>query len=317
MKSVTGYKVTGFKIFDSDWKCRGKQYSCPGVFEEEDEPSVCVTGMHFCEDLRDCFLYKSDTDERNHYAKVVALGSIDKIGNKCATNKLDIIEEIPFHEVLKMVNSGFSNIGFCNYGSKNVGDLNDGDYNVGSGNRGWRNVGWWNYGSCNAGDFNSGDHNSGSYNVGHFNTGSHNIGSYVTGDWNKCDRTIGCFNTKPFNDVSRVTIPFFNKPSDWSYYDWNTSKANIYLADMDTKMMEWKELETMSEFEKQHNPCYKYTRGYLDVHVRSDYAQTWWDRLAAFKKKAILSLPNFDAEIFKEITSIDVTRKKIACYSDD
>lgn len=49
--------IHGFKVFKSDWKCRDKQYSCPGKFEEEGELSVCGHGMHFCENVADCFSY--------------------------------------------------------------------------------------------------------------------------------------------------------------------------------------------------------------------------------------------------------------------
>ena len=28
-------KVKGYKVFNPDWTCRGKQYSCPGNFEED------------------------------------------------------------------------------------------------------------------------------------------------------------------------------------------------------------------------------------------------------------------------------------------
>ena len=27
--------VRGYKVFNPDWTCRGKQYSCPGAFEED------------------------------------------------------------------------------------------------------------------------------------------------------------------------------------------------------------------------------------------------------------------------------------------
>ena len=32
--SETGV-VKGFKVFNPDWTCRDKQYTCPGKFEEE------------------------------------------------------------------------------------------------------------------------------------------------------------------------------------------------------------------------------------------------------------------------------------------
>lgn len=40
--------VKGYKVFNPDWTCKGKQYTCPGTFEEDVNPSVCNVGMHFC-----------------------------------------------------------------------------------------------------------------------------------------------------------------------------------------------------------------------------------------------------------------------------
>lgn len=38
--------VKGYKVFNSDWTCKGKQYTCPGTFEEDVNPSamwVCTS----------------------------------------------------------------------------------------------------------------------------------------------------------------------------------------------------------------------------------------------------------------------------------
>ena len=43
--------VEGYKIFNSDWTCRDKQYSCPGYFEEDVVPEVGIKGMHFLQML--------------------------------------------------------------------------------------------------------------------------------------------------------------------------------------------------------------------------------------------------------------------------
>ena len=37
-----------------------------------------------------------------------------------------------------------------------------------------------------------------------------------------------------------------------------------------------------------------------------DTLTAWWYNLSDYEKNVIKSLPNFDAEIFKEITGIDV-----------
>ncbi len=51
------YIMYGYKIFNSDWTCRGRQYSCPGEFTQEGELKLCENCIHFCRKLIDCFDY--------------------------------------------------------------------------------------------------------------------------------------------------------------------------------------------------------------------------------------------------------------------
>lgn len=94
--------VKGYKVFNPDWTCKGKQYTCPGTFEEDVNPSVCNVGMHFCKNAADCFRYY-DFDPNNHVAEVIAHGTVAEGEDKCATNKLEIVREIPWAEVLEIV----------------------------------------------------------------------------------------------------------------------------------------------------------------------------------------------------------------------
>ena len=80
--------VKGYKVFNPDWTCKGKQYTCPGTFEEDVNPSVCNVGMHFCKNAADCFRYY-DFDPNNHVAEVIAHGTVAEGEDKCATNKLE------------------------------------------------------------------------------------------------------------------------------------------------------------------------------------------------------------------------------------
>ena len=139
--------VHGYKIFESDWTCRGKQYTCPGEFKEYVTPKVCSAGMHFCPDLKDCFEYYQN-NPNNHCAEVIALDEVVQEDNKCATNHLQIIREIPWDEVLKRVNQGKGCTGICNTGNRNTGDCNTGDCNTGN-----RNTGDWNSASFSNGVF--------------------------------------------------------------------------------------------------------------------------------------------------------------------
>lgn len=230
--SKTGIK--GFKVFNHDWTCRDKQYTCPGVFEENVTPSVCNQGMHFCKRAVDCFNYYSFTTD-NKVAEVIAYGDVIENGNKCCTNKLEIVREIQWAELLEIVNTG-------------------------KGCSGLRN----------------------------------------SGDWNKCSFSNGCFNTV------EPKIYLFNKPSDWTYRDWLNSDARYILNRIPGDVLEYICLENMTDGEKAAHPEAKVTGGYLKQIDKSKRRSDWWNSLDEKEKEVIKSIPNFDKEIFKEITGIDV-----------
>ena len=143
--------VKGFKVFRPDWSCspngNTKQYTCPGKFEEDVTPVRCGQGMHFCENAADCFNYYS-FDSNNKVAEVIAYGQVVREGDKSCTDKLEIVREIPWDEVLRIVNTGKDCTGICNTGNRNTGDCNTGNRNTGN-----RNTGDWNNSSYNTGCF--------------------------------------------------------------------------------------------------------------------------------------------------------------------
>ena len=281
--------VKGYKVFNPDWTCKGKQYTCPGTFEEDVNPSVCNVGMHFCKNAADCFRYY-DFDPNNHVAEVIAHGTVAEGEDKCATNKLEIVREIPWAEVLEIVNTGKACTGRCNSGDCNSGDWNSGDWNSGN-----RNSGDWNSGNRNSGNRNSGDWNSGNRNSGDWNSGNRN-----SGDWNKTSFSNGCFNT-----VS-PKIYMFNKPTDWTLEHWLNCRARYLLNQIDDCPLEYVWFDSMTDEEKAVHPEAKTTGGYLKERTTADNARKWWAGLSADDRNIIFSLPNFDAAIFKEITGIDV-----------
>ena len=266
--------VKGYKVFNPNWTCRDKQYTCPGTFEENVNPSVCNVGMHFCKNAADCFRYY-DFDPNNHVAEVIAHGTVAEGEDKCATNKLEIVREIPWAEVLEIVNTGKACTGRCNSGNRNSGNRNSGN---------------WNSGDCNSGDWNSGDCNSGNWNSGNWNSG----------DWNKTSFSNGCFNT-----VS-PKIYMFNKPTDWTFEQWFNCRARYLLNQIEDCPLEYVWFDTMTDEEKAAHPEAETTGGYLKERTTADNARKWWAGLSADDRNIIFSLPNFDAAIFKEITGIDV-----------
>ena len=273
--------VKGYKVFNPDWTCRGFQYEVGKTFEEDVTPKCCEAGFHFCTKASDCFYYYS-FDPNNKVAEVLALGDVDSqsTNTKCSTNKIQIIREISWQELLDIVNIGKSCTGFGNTGDRNTGNYNTGNYNTG------------NY---NTGHFNTGDRDT-----GHWNTGNRNIGNRNTGDWNVTDASSGCFCTKAQD------ILIFDKPSNWTIEYWWNSDARYLLDNIPKSVVEWIYESDMTDEEKEKNPTYKTTGGYLKVFDESESAQIWWDGLSNKNKEIIKSIPNFDAEKFEKCTGIKI-----------
>ena len=297
MKNNTVQNVVhGFKVFRSDWTCspngNTKQYTCPGKFEEEGELVVCFHGMHFCQTAADCFNYYS-FDSNNKVAEVIAYGEVQTEDDKSCTDKLEIVREIPWDEVLRIVNIGKNCTGRCNTGDWNTGNCNTGNCNAGNRNTGNRNTGDW-----NTGDRNTGNGNTGDGNTGDGNTGDSNTGDWNTGDWNKSSFNTGCFNTK------EQKIRLFNKPSSMTYREWIDSDARYLLNQIPKNVVEWVHKEDMTDTEKAAHPTYETTGGYIKVLDESECGQLWWNALTDYQKNIIKGIPNFDADIFFQCTGI-------------
>ena len=143
--------MIGYKVFNHDWSCREMQYKVGTSYKMDDKPVVCNRGFHFCIKASDCFKFY-DFNSQNKVAEIEAYGDIDQEADssKCCTNKIKIVREIPWDEVLRIVNEGRDCTGLANTGNWNTGNRN-------TGNR-------------NTGDMNTGDWNKVSYSSGCFNT---------------------------------------------------------------------------------------------------------------------------------------------------
>lgn len=266
--------VKGYKVFKHDWSCRGFRYEVGKSYEMDAEPIICDSGFHFCQKLENCFKHYI-FDPQNKVAEVEAYGDVISKDGKSCTNKIKILREIPWGEVLHIVNTGYYNTGRHNIGDYNTGDRNTGNYNTGY-------------------------RNTGNYNTGHYNTGDHNRGDYNTGDYNCISYSSGCFNT------IEEKIIMFNKSSDWTIKDWWASKARMILDGMPKKAVSWIRLSEMTDEEKSDNPDYEVLGGCIKILDESGNVQAWWDNLHDYKKKEILALPNFNADIFEKCTGIKV-----------
>ena len=232
--------MKGYKVFNKDWTCREFQYEVGKTYEMKEDPVCCKRGFHFCRKLIDCFNYYR-FDSENKVAEIEAMGAIDKRNSKFCTNKIKIIRELTWYEVLDLVNTGDEN------------------------------------------------------------TGNKNTGNSNTGDWNITDFSTGCFNTK------EEKIRLFNKRSNWTYRDWRYSSARDLMCDCPYTKTVWINEKYMTDSEKEENPTWERTGGYLKtIEVTDEDRQAWWDNLDDEEQEEIKSLPNFDKEIFKEITGIEV-----------
>ncbi|HBF4050694.1 TPA: pentapeptide repeat-containing protein [Clostridioides difficile] len=285
--------IEGYKVFNPDWTCRNFKYEVGKTYEHDGDIEVCEAGFHFCQKVIDCFNYYY-FDNKNKVAKIEAIGLIKTDGDKSVTNKITIVKEIKWEELLNIVNIGNNNTGYGNTGDYNTGSYNTGDYNIGS-----YNTGDYNIGNCN-----TGYRNEGCCNEGCWNTGNYNIGNCNSGEWNIGDCNAGVFCT----DVPKIRM--FNKETDLTYEDWINSDARNILK-RNSYLTKWIHIDDMTEEEKENNPGYEINNGYLKVFTFEEMCKNMWNNLTDEEKKIIIDIPNFDADIFKEITGIEVIKLKI------
>ena len=326
--------MKGYKVFNPDWTCRKMQYEVGKTYEMDESPVLCERGFHFCTRVARCFDYYN-FDPQNHVAEVEAMGCIvGDEANKMCTNKIRIVRELTWEEVLRLVNTGVFNAGkentgnrntgnrntgnwntgSWNTGNRNTGDCNTGSWNTGYGNTGNRNTGSWNTGYGNTGNRNTGNRNTGNRNTGNWNTGSWNTGNCNTGYGNTGNCNTGYGNTGDFNTTDNATgcfctekqmIMFFDKPSTWTLEDWRYSDAYRALFDH-IDLTKWVSYEDMMDVEKAEHPESEATGGYLKKLDYKLACREGWAKMTDDEKQAVKNLPNFDAEKFEQITGIDV-----------
>ena len=164
---------------------------------------------------------------------------------------------------------------------------NSGDWNSGYWNSGYWNSGNWNSGYRNSGDWNSGDCNSGYWNSGYRNSGNWNSGDCNSGYCNSDTPLVRIFNKDTEIERDNLTFPKF------FYFDTNT----------------WVDESKMSDKEKEAYPSYVTCGGYLKCRTQQQAWRESWDKAGVEDRTKVMYLPNWDNEIFKEISGIDVEKE--------
>ena len=267
------------KGFNKNLCCRGVQFEVGKIYDtgaKDDEIGLCSnTVYHYCDNIKQVHTYYSCNPAcQNRFCEIEVLGAEITDGRKCGSNKIKLVREIVGDELKTLIgqingNTGLFNSGSCNSGSRNSGSCNSGSWNSGSYNSGSCNSGSWNSGSCNSGSCNSGSWNSGSWN---------------SGDWNSCNYSNGAFCNQEDKDIR-----IFNKPSGMSLEEFGDSKYYRALQSEPLELTYWDD-------KNEELKCRSY----------KDACAIWWSKLTKKNKKIIQEIPNFDPEIFFDITGIDV-----------
>ena len=145
------------------------------------------------------------------------------------------------------------------------------------------------YNSWNSGNCNSGDRNSGNCNSGNRNSGNCNSGDWNSGDWNS-----GFFNT----DSPLVRI--FNKETNVSRND--IDFPNFLYFDLAV----WVSHDTATDEEKKaHKIDIETCGGFTKAISYKEAFRVAWNKASKEEHKELLKLPNWNNEIFQEISGID------------
>ena len=247
---------------------------------------ICKNGFHFYETKNACFGAKL-FGENTVFHEIIAYGKIIKDTETCVSRKIKIGKRIKLNLDNNYnsgdfnsgnfnsgnYNSGDKNSGHNNLGNHNSGDFNSGNFNSGNRNSGHYNSGDFNSGNRNSGNRNSGHYNSGNCNSGNYNSGNYNSGYYNSGDFNSGNYNSGDFNSGFFNSGVSEFILIFNKL--YKREDLNKIKFPEFLS-----------------FKIEEGETYK------------EAFQKSWNNASPEEKKILENIPNFDWNIFTEISGI-------------
>ena len=92
------------------------------------------------------------------------------------------------------------------------------------------------------------------------------------------------------------TICIFNIKTDWTLTEFYKSKYWDAICSSAFPLTEWKEKEVTPE---------NGVDGELVVNTYEDACRRWWEGMDDKNKAVIKSMPNFDIDVFCDITGID------------
>ena len=127
-------------------------------------------------------------------------------------------------------------------------------------------------------------------NTGLFNSGDFNSGNRNSGIFNKTNGSNGVFCNKEPN------ICIFNIQTNWTLSEFRSSKYFGAILSSDFPLIK-----------REHNPGAKENGAYdkLIVNTYEEACRRWWNNMSKKNKAIIKDIPNFDVDVFCDITGID------------
>ena len=317
--------MIGYKAFDIELKCRGFQFEVGKTYDTgfaDEKLELCSKSVfHFCREIHRIEFVSDYKLSKSRVCEVVAEGGVvSSVDGKFGTNRIMILRELTREEIEKYNNW---NSGNCNSGDGNSGNCNSGDGNSGN----W-NSGNWNSGNCNSGDGNSGDGNSGNRNSGNWNSGDGNSGNWNSGNWNSGNCNSGDGNSGDGNSGNRNS-------GNWNSGNWNSGNRNsgyfnvdsplvrIFGKETDVKkedidfpswlyfaLTQWVSYDTATDKEKkEHKNEIEISGGFLKTLTYKEAFRLAWSKAGFSERKKLFSLPNWNNEIFMQISGIDAEKE--------
>ena len=294
--------MIGYKATDKNGCCRGFKFEVGKTYTKDTpkEELRCCTAkvFHFCRELSAIEKESEYKLSESRIFEVIA-GDYVKEGDKYGTNSLTILREIEGDEKQELINSGD-----WNSGNRNSGDWNSGDWNSGNRNSGDSNSGERNSGNCNSGNRNSGNWNSGNWNSGERNSGKRNSGNWNSGNWNSGERNSGNWNSGNRNsgyfNTNEPPVRIFNAFTE-------VKKENIVFPKfLYFDLTVWVSYDTATEEEKtKYKTEIETCGGFLKTLEYKEAFRRAWDKASKEEHKKLLKLPNWNNDIFREISGID------------
>ena len=171
-------------------------------------------------------------------------------------------------------------------GNESTGDWSTGDWSTGNGSTG----------DCSTGHYSTGDWSTGHRSTGNGSTGNGSTGDWSTGSWSTSNYSTGHFSTEDYSGFG-----CFDKPC--TLEEWHAAYKPSWLY---FNLIEWVPECDMTDEEKESNPTYDTTGGYLKVYDYKEAFQASYNKATREEQLKIKELPNFDADKFYQISGIRI-----------